>query len=890
MRLQIFALRKALGADKGLLKTASGRGYRLLGNWSIKRGIASTGDGGLAPESSHWSGALLQTNILPVGSALIGRASAKQRLRDLLSAYRVITLAGPGGIGKTALALEVARDQLRSFEGKVWFVELDALADASLVPTAVAGVLGLRLGEHISAEAVARAIGNKKLLLVLDNCEHVIEAAARLAETIVRMCPHVPVLATSREVLRIEGEIVYRVPPLEVPTGELTEPGHVAEHSAAQLFIARAVALNSAFQPRGKDWNAIATICQQLDGIPLAIELAAALAATHGSQQIAARLNDRFGLLIAGRRTARRRQRTLRSALDWSYELLSEREQAVFRALSIFPAGFTVGGAVAVVGGSDSGTSTVVEDIASLVSKSLVTLEGSASPVRWRMLETIRVYALEKLAESGERERAARRQAVYFRDLFAPIASGPLVQPAIDDMPRHRREIDNVRAALEWALSPGGDASIGTVLTAAYVPVWLHFVLQAECRERMERALDSLAQGGDLGLSVQLRMQLHLALGLSLIFTMGSVERAETALAKSLEAATSLNEVDARLQALWGLWILHLNTGQCRVARVNAERFFDIAFVTDDSAAVLFADRLVGAALHFNGAHDEAATRFERVLERYSPPVDKRHTPWLHFDQVVLARAMLARVTWLRGFANRALEQARVSLDEAQARDYRFSICEALRLAVCPLALLTGDLDGAERAVTVLADLAEANNAPFWKTVGRCLRGWLLISRRDYAAGSRILRAALDTCETSGWTMQHPEFLGFLGIGLAGLGRLTEAIAAVDQAMATAHKGGEIWYVAELLRLKGEFLLREPQDEHFSVAETCFLESIDMARRQSAIAWELRSSLSLAQLRAWQHSHAEARHVLLPVYERFTEGFDTADLRSAADFLRALNV
>jgi predicted ATPase len=330
----------------------------------------------------------------------------------------------------------------------------------------VAGVLGLKSCGEISPGSVARAIGGKKLLLVLDNCEHVIDATAKLAEAIVRTCPHAYVFATSREVLRIEGEHVYRVPPLDVPPQHEEESGGILGHSAVQLFIARARASDSAFSPCRANLRAIAAICRRLDGIPLAIEFAAARAAVLGSELVLSRLDERFGLLAGGPRTALPRHQTLRAALDWSYDLLPEPERCLLRRLGIFAAGFTLEAANAVM--SDQGyTATVLlEQIANLAAKSLVTLDGSTPTGRWRLLETIRAYALEILAESGETEQIARRCAEYFRDLVQPVMHGSQVLPTAEDMARYGREIDNVRAALDWSFSPVGDAAIGVVLTA----------------------------------------------------------------------------------------------------------------------------------------------------------------------------------------------------------------------------------------------------------------------------------------------------------------------------------------------------------------------------------------------------------------------------------------
>src|ERR1700682_3139919 len=321
LQFHISAIRKALGSDRGILKTASGRGYRLLGAWTSRQECTSSVDS-IDLEPMRSPAEPFQTNLPAAASELVGRTNAVQHLRGLLSAYRVVTLTGPGGIGKTRLALEVARGLFRSFEGDVRLVELVSLSDPDLVPSAVAASVGLKLGgDEISAESVARAIGAQRLLLVLDNCEHVIDAAAKLAEAVVRMCSRTTILATSREILKIEGEYVYRVPPLDVPLQD-EEPGDIPGHSAVQLFIATTRALHSDFSPNGENLAVIAAICRRLDGIPLAIDLAATHVATLGLQQVAAGLHERVEMLTGGRRTALPRHQTLRATLDWSYELL----------------------------------------------------------------------------------------------------------------------------------------------------------------------------------------------------------------------------------------------------------------------------------------------------------------------------------------------------------------------------------------------------------------------------------------------------------------------------------------------------------------------------------------------------------------------------------------
>ncbi|HEX4615234.1 MAG TPA: hypothetical protein VH230_04900, partial [Stellaceae bacterium] len=584
---------------------------------------------------------------------------------------------GPGGIGKSALALEVARTLFPAFGGDAWLVELASLSDPDLVPSAVTGVLGLKLGgDEISAESVARAIGGDRLLLVLDNCEHVIDAAAQLVETMVRVCPRTTVLATSREALRIEGECVYRVPALEVPPEHWGGPSDVLGRSAVELLVARMRELDWDFSPDSDGLAAIAAICRHLDGIPLAIEFAATRAATLGLEQVASRLDDRFTLLTGGRRTALLRHRTLRAMLDWSYELLPEAERRLFRCLAVFPGGFTLEAATAVAG--DSTAPAVAESIANLVAKSLVTRDGSVPAGRWLLLETIRAYGLERLADSGDAEQVTWRCAEFFRDLFVRAAPGSSREPAAADLAHYAREIDNVRAAIDWCFSPSGDSGIGVALTAAYAPVWLNLSLTAELRDRAERALESV----DANLSARIQMELQIALGTCLTITLGSIERTRSVLTAALEIAERLDDLDAQVRAFWALWALYFNTGECGPAQSVAERFSRVASRTGDPGVISVADRVMGYTLQYLANHRAAQRCFERVLQMYVAPQRQRDKVWFLYDQRALTRAMLARSLWLQGFVDQAKSVAQASLTEAETANDKLTICFVLALAV----------------------------------------------------------------------------------------------------------------------------------------------------------------------------------------------------------------
>ncbi len=643
LQVHISAIRKALGPDRGMLKTAYGRGYRLLGAWTIRQEPISAGPAVLQIEPPT----AFLTNVPSPSSDLIGRTGAGGHLGDLLSAYRVVTLTGPGGIGKSALALSVARSMFPIFQGDGWLVELASLSEPGLVPSAVASVLDLKLGgDEISAEKVARVIGEKKLILILDNCEHVIDAAAELVEAIVRLCPRTTVLATSREVLRIDGEYVYRVPPLDVPPENQTEPEVILEYDAVELFIARTRTLDPDISLHGENLPAIASICRHLDGIPLAIEFAAARAATLGVQQVATRLGDRFGLLTSGRRTALPRHRTLRATLDWSYELLPDEERLILRRLAIFSTGFTLQAAAAVMSDRDCAASSVAEGISNLVTKSLIIRDTTATSGRWRLLETIRAYALEKLGESGEFERLARRHAEYCRHLFEQAEREWETRPTAEWLAEYGRQIDDLRAALDWSFSPDGDWSVGVELAAAAVPLWVQLSLMAECRTRVEQSLSTLQAGADW--DARREMKLNAALGISLIHTTGVPgPEIDTAWRKALAIADSLGDAEYQLRSLWGLWSFHIGRSPMDMVLELAERFRSVAAGRRHSNELLIGERMMGISQHLHGEQARARRHIEHFLAQFVRPAQNLHAMPFQADQRVMACIFLARIFWL---------------------------------------------------------------------------------------------------------------------------------------------------------------------------------------------------------------------------------------------------
>jgi predicted ATPase/DNA-binding winged helix-turn-helix (wHTH) protein len=883
LRVHIAAIRKAFGPDRDMLSTAVGRGYRLLGTWQVRQDSTPAAQAAVEPMQARVDPVL--TNLPVARFDLIGRVSAIPYLRDLLSAYRVVTLTGPGGIGKTTLALEVARSVFPDLQGgSSLLVELASLSNPDLVPSALASVLGLKLdGEEISAESVARAIGAREFLLVLDNCEHVVDAVANLTEAIVSRCPRTTILATSREVLRVHGEHVFRVPPLTVPPEAGVEPNGTLDHAAVELFIARASALGSDFKRNEENFSAIASICRRLDGIPLAIEFAAAHAVMMGPPEIAALLDDRFKFLTTGRRTALPRHQTLRATLDWSYDLLPETEARVLRHLAVFAGDFLLDAAVAVAGAPAS----VTDHLANLVAKSLVVADVRGQTPHYRLLDTTRVYALEKLRGGGEYREAARRHAEYYRDFFAQAEAESESKPQADWLATYGRHIDNVRASLNWAFAPDGDPQIGVALTATAVPLWVQLSLLGECRERAAMALASLGNGA--GATARLRMQLSAALGWSLMYGVGRAREAGPAWATTLELADQLEDREYRLRALWGLCIDQFNNGEIRKALEFADRFVDGAANSIDPIDSMMADRLLATALHYLGDQKSARHHIERVLVHLADLTLKPRIVRFRFDLRVSTHYFQARILWLQGFADQALRAVERNIEEGRASGHALTFCSVLGQAACPIAFLAGDLDAAERYCAALLHHTERHPIRLWNLWARCFKGMVMVKRGDIVAGLEVLRGELGR---AGEARFLPRFLlshGELAACLGAAGEVAQGLATVDDALGRCEARDERWYVAELLRIKGELLLQESEHRSVSAAEQCFGDALELAQRQGALFWELRSALSLARLRISQDRRGDARAVLAPAHEKFAEGFEIADLRHAGAMLEQLS-
>src|SRR5215471_3681103 len=481
LTVQISAIRRILARapqGKHWIETLTRRGYRFVG--PVTR---------LLDEPATGQVAAAHPNNLPARiSSFVGRTREIEGVKGLLARNRLVTLVGMGGVGKTRVALRVAVEVIERFPDGVWLVELGSTSDAGLVPNCVAEVLGIQ--EQV-AEPLTRTLGRhlraRHLLLVLDTCEHLIAATATLVAALLAEAPKSYVLATSREALNVDGEQQFPLQPLSLPTAgaNLEE---IAGADAVQLFVERARLQQPDFALTPDVAASVAAICSHLEGLPLAIELAAARISSLSIQEISERLEDRFGLLAAGPRASPRRQKTLRATLDWSYDLLDDEEQCALRRVGVFAGGFTLEAARRIVDERTTEDTALLDLLSRLVARSLVIADVTDAGTRYRLLDTMREYCMEKLDAAHERALASGCHARYFRDRFAHAFEEWLQGSEVQWNAVYLTERDNVHAALDWAFSPQGDAEIGITLTAHSGSAWLMWSLRREGRARFELA------------------------------------------------------------------------------------------------------------------------------------------------------------------------------------------------------------------------------------------------------------------------------------------------------------------------------------------------------------------------------------------------------------------
>ncbi|MCK1736686.1 winged helix-turn-helix domain-containing protein [Bradyrhizobium sp. 138] len=895
LRFHITTLRKALGdkalGDKALDDKAlddktlgdAGVGSRYVINVPGRGYCFAAPLLRAAPPEIRTGDPAASPRSLPAPLAkMIGRDDAVGKSSAELAQHRFVTIVGPGGIGKTSVALAVAHGELAAFEGQVRFVDFGALTDARLIPATIATALGLTVNSDDPVPGLLTFLRSRRMLLVFDSCEHILDELAPLAERIIREAPQLHILATSRESLRTEGERVHRLFPLDCPPQrEGLGIADILAYPASQLFVERIAESLSEFELSEEDAPLVAEICRRLDGIALAIELAAGRVNAYGIAGTASLLDSRFSLLWRGRRTAIPRHQTLSAALAWSYDLLPPAESATLRGLSVFVGPFTLEAALAVASCQGISEPEAVEAISNLLSKSLIATSPAERRLRYRLLDTTRAFVGDKLAENGEADRIARAHAEYFRDVLRDIALKSTGMQSAGGFLPYADHLPNVRAALTWSFSDRGDRTIGVDLAASAAQFFLELTLLTECFRWTQQALVALDTDT---IDSRQEMTLQAALGVSVMFTQGNTEAVRAAFTRSLQLARELEDLHWQLWLLRGLHIYLTRVGDFHGALGTGEQGKSVARKLNDPASTLNVEWMLGVAHHLIGNQDKAV-RFCASAMVHNPGSQRLNIGHLGYDDRIVALVALARGLWLTGQPARAVEAASYTVREAELLEQPLTLGIALIWTIYVF-LWVGDWDNAEILIERLIDHSARHFLGPYHAVGIGQKGELLLRRGEVAAGIEHLRRSQATLYATRHRIMTTVFATALAEGLASQNQADEALQTINQAIAQIPDHGESFDMPEMLRIKADILagLGEAAE-----AESTLRQSLDLSRSQGAVGWELRGAISLGRIWARAGKDADARALLTPLVTGYQEGLRTRDLIAAKGLLGALN-
>jgi predicted ATPase/DNA-binding winged helix-turn-helix (wHTH) protein len=866
LRVHVAAVRRALGDGQGgnrYIVNAAGRGYSF-----VAQVTAETSE---PPIKSDQTAAASANHNLPNSlTRMVGRSHEVQALVRLSKSQRFLTVVGAAGVGKSTVALAVARELLHDFPDGIRFVDLAAVSSAALVPGAFATALGLSISASSPLADLGAFLKDKTALLLLDNCEHLIDEVASVTEQLLKGSPTLHVLATSREPLSAEGEWQYRIAPLTVPKEESSEvtAEFARGHSAVELFVERAITGEQGFELTDENAPVVAQICRSLDGLPLAIELAAARLGLLGIRELAVRVDDQVSRGAPGRRTAAFRHQTLRATLDWSFDLLNPTEQIVLQRLAVFNGAFTMESAVTLTAHNGLGPQEALNAAVGLADKSLMTTDVSGTTVRHRLLNTTRAYAFEKLAETEDFASIYRWHAEQILKLMRQAELGWETMPRAEWVASYGYAVDDVRAALDWAFSSDGDAFLGAALTAVSVPFGLQLMLVEEFHARVEHALYWIRARTTPHPEIEGRLTMTLATLSQNMQRPLAAQPAEETLADPVEL---IGSPKLQVAPLLRKTIFQIEAADYEGAVKTAARLGHVAHKTADPLAVLIADRVAAQAHHFCGNHRIARTYAERVLDHPAKAIPLAYIP-VQVDRRVWMRIVLARILWLEGNADQAVITCGEALEFA-ASDSPFAMCQSLALAACPIAFWRGDKLQEQEYVMRLLRESDRYRLDYWRMYGE----WYQRAQSASTEAANQTAAAEAPSPTSPITPPR-------GLLLDTMLTIAPGLSGVD--VRSSNVSG--WSAPETLRVQAQAMLRDSSLDPDGRAEETFKRSLKTAEQQNARAWTLRTAISLGALWSQKGQKAQARSLVSEARARFSEGFSTRDLRDATAFLEGL--
>lgn len=802
------------------------------------------------------------------GERMLGRTEELAHVAELLQAQRFVTITGPGGIGKTTLARAVAAHCAELYPDGIRFIDLAALAEGREVFGALGAALGIARLEREGLAQLGASLRGRRMLVLFDSCEHHTGAAAEACEALLRAASGIDLLCTSREALLANRERIVRLGPIGLPDATARADAlAAARYPGVQLFVARVRAADPAgFVLDEGNVALVCAVCRAVEGVPLALELAAALVRPLGLPQLAQRTSRSLLSARMDEPPPGGRHRSLSSMLDWSYDALAPHEQQVLRALAVFRSGFTLEAAAAVAApalDADEVANTVIE----LAAKSLVSM-GEESAYRPRLLDLTREYALGKLAGRGELAALQERHARWMCTLVDRLERDWMLREWRDWVALYGPWVDDILAAIDWALGPGAQPLLGAHMAAIGFSLGDQVGIARDFHERVRRALRAIAPLGDVPPGLQLRLSFADAAApdlaaVGLLKLMGEAEW----VARLARDAGSPMLQGASLVAIWGHPYVR---GDYPGSLASARRIARAARDSADPYLALIGQRTMAQSLHFMGRHAEARRCAEQALAGGDRRIPLAYQP-SPVQVGTSVRIVLARLLWMEGAADQALAMSEEALARSES-DRPSAMCQVLAMAAVPVALWRGETARGAALLRRLRERAERHGMGFWiEWAQRFEDALAVIAGRVHPQG---LPSFADRHES--FTKCRDHLVTFSGKLLS------------DEAIRRCEAGTVAWCLPELLRAQAARRIETDAFDADGGAAMLLRRSLTAARGQGALAWSLRSASTLAELYLRQENKAAARATLEPVLARCREGRATADLRAACALMGAL--
>jgi predicted ATPase/DNA-binding winged helix-turn-helix (wHTH) protein len=872
LKVHIRSLRRALDdtfPQATYIATVVGHGYQFVG--PVQTAPVQIADFSRDQQSV--------VSNLPAPATLVGRQRDVEGVARALDLTRLVTLVGPGGVGKTSLAIAVAHARLGEFPDGVRFVDLSATDDPTLVPHLVATVLGVRGDPSDLISAVVEHLRDRRILLVLDNCEHLLHAVAMVAARIVEAKISSCLLATSREPLGVSSENVQRVEPLAFPPrAEVRSVSEALAYPSIALFALRALE-TADYRLADEDTHAVASLCEALDGLPLAIEIVAAKLDQFSPAELHNSVGRRLSELRNEYEGAHSRHRTIWATLDWSYQLLSTQESTIFRLLSVFAGSFEwsdVAGMARLVQ-YDPHQTTVA--IGGLVSKSLLSAEIDGEQLRYRLLESARCYAAERLLQDPLAQDAQRHHAQIVLSVFEKSESEWAWVDNRVWRARYEARIGDLRKALDWCFSTGGNASLGVDLAVSAIRLWNSQSSIFEQLSQIERALRYCASMPDA-----LERKVTLATSRAWSMTLAGLHaETEEAWNTAHNFAELTGNVDQDLSAMFGQAAFLIRIGRNEQAVCLMDELNQIAAQAGDRAWLFDGERLHAFAEMHLGKLVAVRAKLEGLAKELAHGVPPSRIVIFQEERYVSIHGLLAFSTWLTGQPEHALAMAEEVVLKAGQVGQSTGQSIALAWVAMPLALWSGQIDTLEQYSTILRRNLDRENIAFWEPVHRFYAS-VIRCKREGLGHIDDLRSAIDELVRDGYQARTPMYLGVLAEVLLEGGKLADADSAVEWALTLQRQSKENWCLPELLRVKARIMAaRGELDAAWSVLDRACESAVMIGAR----SLELRIVNDMAELAISEGNNEEAVELLVPVYESFGDRTATEDLKRSACLLTA---